>query len=156
MAIKNFIPNVWSENLYTELDKQYIAVANCNREFEGDIKNIDGLLYMVLRGTADYVSQCSRCLAPVDMTLDFTIKEVFSKTELENENDDVIILNSNEIDLKDIAEQGFCCALPIANLCSEDCKGLCPVCGCNLNTESCDCEVDNVDPRLAALKDFLK
>ena len=38
MAIKNFISTVWSENLYQELDKQYIAVNNCNREFEGEIK----------------------------------------------------------------------------------------------------------------------
>ncbi len=123
---------------------------------EGDIKNIDGLLYMVLSCNAGYVSQCSRCLAPVESKLDFTIKEVFSKTELENENDDVIILNSNEIDLKEIAEQAFCCALPITDLCSEDCKGLCPVCGCNLNLETCSCETDDIDPRLAALKDFLK
>ncbi len=39
MAITNFISTIWSENLYRELDKQYIAVANCNREFEGDIKS---------------------------------------------------------------------------------------------------------------------
>ncbi|MBP3369287.1 MAG: hypothetical protein J6L85_00915 [Clostridia bacterium] len=39
MAITNFIPTVWSENLHTALDKQYIAVANCNRDFEGEIKN---------------------------------------------------------------------------------------------------------------------
>ena len=38
MAIKNFIPTIWSENLYTELDKQYIAVKNCNRDYEGEIK----------------------------------------------------------------------------------------------------------------------
>ncbi len=38
MAITNFIPTVWSENLYQALDKQYIAAANCNREFEGDIR----------------------------------------------------------------------------------------------------------------------
>jgi hypothetical protein len=38
MAIKNFIPTVWSENLYQELDKKYIAVANCNREYEGEIR----------------------------------------------------------------------------------------------------------------------
>ena len=38
MAINNFISTVWSENLYQALDKQYIAVANCNREFEGDIR----------------------------------------------------------------------------------------------------------------------
>lgn len=37
MAITNFIPTVWSENLYQELDKKYIGVANCNRDFEGEI-----------------------------------------------------------------------------------------------------------------------
>ena len=44
MAISNFIPTIWSENLYTQLDKQYIAVANCNREFEGDIKGKGSLV----------------------------------------------------------------------------------------------------------------
>ena len=39
MAITNFIPTVWSENLLTALDKQYIGVANCNRDYEGEIKN---------------------------------------------------------------------------------------------------------------------
>ena len=39
MAITNFIPTIWSENLLTALDKQYIAVANCNRDYEGEIKN---------------------------------------------------------------------------------------------------------------------
>ena len=38
MAIYNFVPTVWSENLYQELDKQYVAVSNCNRDYEGDIK----------------------------------------------------------------------------------------------------------------------
>ena len=38
MAISNFIPTVWSETLYNALDKQYVAVANCNREFEGEIR----------------------------------------------------------------------------------------------------------------------
>ncbi|MBR2906607.1 MAG: P22 coat protein - protein 5 domain protein [Clostridia bacterium] len=38
MAITNFIPTVWSENLYRALDKEYVAVRHCNREFEGDIK----------------------------------------------------------------------------------------------------------------------
>ena len=39
MAIKNFIPTVWSENLYSSLDNHYIAVKHCSREFEGDIKS---------------------------------------------------------------------------------------------------------------------
>ena len=39
MAITNFIPTIWSENLSTALDKQYVAVAHCNRDYEGEIKN---------------------------------------------------------------------------------------------------------------------
>ena len=39
MAIQNFIPTIWSENLLTSLDKRYIAVANCNRDYEGEIKS---------------------------------------------------------------------------------------------------------------------
>ena len=123
---------------------------------EGSVKNINNLLSMYLDCNFDYVSQCSRCLADTEKKLDFKIEEVFSKTELENENDDVIILNSNEIDLKEITEHALCCALPITCLCSDDCKGLCPVCGCDLNSENCSCETDDIDPRLAALKDFLK
>ncbi len=40
MAITQFIPTVWSETLYRQLDKEYIAVKNCSREFEGDIKSM--------------------------------------------------------------------------------------------------------------------
>ena len=40
MSITHFMPTIWSESLYSQLDKQYIAVSNCNREFEGDIKNV--------------------------------------------------------------------------------------------------------------------
>ena len=38
MAITNFIPTVWSENLTRSLDKEYVGVAHCNREYEGEIK----------------------------------------------------------------------------------------------------------------------
>lgn len=122
----------------------------------GNIKNVRGLLYLHLDVSASYKEACNRCLEQVSQKLDYTINEVFSKTELDNENDDVIILSSNEIDLKDIVEQAFCTALPITCLCSEDCKGLCYMCGINLNHGQCNCESDDIDPRLAILKDFLK
>ncbi|MBO5743506.1 MAG: DUF177 domain-containing protein [Clostridia bacterium] len=122
----------------------------------GDIKSISGMLYLTLGISAKYTAKCSRCLADTAEELDFTINEVFSKPGLENENDEVIILDSNEIDLQDIIVQALSCALPITSLCSENCKGFCPECGCNLNVETCNCEVDDIDPRLAVLKDFLK
>lgn len=43
---------------------------------------------------------------------------------------------------------------PMAPLCRSDCKGLCPVCGCDLNTDSCTCDIRTVDPRLAVLKNL--
>ena len=47
MAITNFIPTVWSENLYRALDKEYIAVRHCNRDFEGDIKSMGDAVKIV-------------------------------------------------------------------------------------------------------------
>ena len=122
----------------------------------GDIKSISGMLYLTLGISAKYTAKCSRCLADTAEELDFTINEVYSKHGLENEKDELIILDSNEIDLQDIIVQALSCALPITSLCSENCKGFCPECGCNLNVETCNCEVDDIDPRLAVLKDFLK
>ncbi len=125
-------------------------------KIKGDIKSISSMLYLTLGISASYTAKCSRCLKDTTEDLSFTINEVFSKPGLENENDDVIILDSNEIDLKDIVVQALFCAVPITSLCSSDCKGLCPICGCNLNIESCNCEEEDIDPRLAVLKDFLK
>ena len=136
-------------------NEQDITISNPIKA-SGDIKSIRGVLYLTLSISAKYTAKCSRCLADTAEELNFTINEVFSKPGLENENDDVIILDSNEIDLKDIIVQALSCALPITSLCSEDCKGFCPECGCNLNFETCNCEVDDIDPRLAVLKDFLK
>ena len=45
-------------------------------------------------------------------------------------------------------------SLPTKILCSEDCKGLCPKCGVNLNLGKCSCKKE-IDPRLAALKELL-
>ena len=53
MAITNFIPTIWSENLASSLDKQYIAVANCNRDYEGEIKNRGSVVKICGVGSID-------------------------------------------------------------------------------------------------------
>ena len=47
MALNYFIPTVWSETLYRELDREYVAVKNCNRDYEGDIKNVGDTVKIV-------------------------------------------------------------------------------------------------------------
>ena len=57
-----------------------------------------------------------------------------------------------EINPAALAWEEFSLALPVKPLCSEDCKGLCPVCGNNKNTEKCTCVTEQGDPRLSALR----
>jgi uncharacterized protein len=58
------------------------------------------------------------------------------------------------IDLPEILRELILLETPVRRLCSEDCKGLCPRCGQDLNTASCDCHKKTVDPRLEALKNI--
>jgi uncharacterized protein len=108
---------------------------------------------------------CSRCLEPfplpVDQTFDLRYQPHAQNTgegEREIEEDDLTtaFYENDEIDLGQLMREQFYLALPMKPLCSDDCKGLCPVCGTNLNRGSCDCNRTWDDPRLAALKALRK
>jgi uncharacterized protein len=76
--------------------------------------------------------------------------------ELSKEDLEECFYEGDVIDLTEILREQIILALPMYPRCSTDCKGLCPVCGVNLNQEACDCQRDEVDPRLAALKILTK
>jgi uncharacterized protein len=59
---------------------------------------------------------------------------------------------NDQIDLGQMMREQFLLSLPMKPLCTEDCNGLCPMCGTNLNRGACDCKRDWDDPRLAALR----
>ena len=123
---------------------------------KGAVKNIAGVLYLNLVANVSFKTQCARCLDSVSVHHSFEVSEVFSKTELNDTDDDVTVLESGNIDLSEIVDRAFVGSIPINYLCSEDCKGLCPTCGINLNNDGCLCADEYTDPRLAALKEFLK
>jgi uncharacterized protein len=104
---------------------------------------------------------CSRCLEPftlpIDQAFDLRYQPHSSNTgegEREIEEDDLTtaFYDNEEIDLGQLMREQFYLALPMKPLCRDDCRGLCPVCGANLNRETCDCKPAWEDPRLAALK----
>jgi uncharacterized protein len=73
------------------------------------------------------------------------------------EDEDVLGLaeyRDEKIDLGEVVREQLYLALPMKPLCREDCKGLCPVCGANRNRETCTCQQEWVDPRMAALKEW--
>ena len=70
-------------------------------------------------------------------------------------NDDYIETPDFTVELDEVVITDILLNLPQKNLCKEDCKGLCPTCGVNLNTGSCACSGKTVDPRLEILKQLM-
>jgi uncharacterized protein len=89
---------------------------------------------------------CDRCLTQATENQVHEFEEEFDKSEAVEDLIDITELLRDEL----LAGQ------PMKNLCKADCKGLCPVCGANLNDGECDCDKLIVDPRLATLKEFYK
>ncbi len=76
--------------------------------------------------------------------------------ELSEKDLAVSFYRDHQIDLAQMVREQVYLALPMKPLCKDDCRGLCPECGTNLNLSSCSCVRDTVDPRLATLKTLLK
>ena len=104
---------------------------------------------------------CGRCLepytSPVDQAFDLRYHPHSANTgegEKELEDDDLTtaFYENDAIDLGHLMQEQFYLSLPMKPLCRVDCKGLCVVCGANLNLETCGCKREWEDPRLAALK----
>lgn len=96
---------------------------------------------------------CSRCLENFSYELQLELQEKLTNNS-ENKDDELIFINNDNLELTEIVENNIIMSLPIQRLCKKDCKGLCQVCGTNLNKNSCDCENPDIDPRLAGLKDL--
>lgn len=109
--------------------------------------------------------QCSRCLKDYNMP----IKTLFEITyhpveelnkeellELKRDEMDVDFYREGLIDTEDIVRDQILLNVPMKPLCSENCRGLCPLCGNDLNEVDCGCEKKEIDPRFAVLQSLLR
>jgi uncharacterized protein len=106
---------------------------------------------------------CARCLEPVQQSLETSFDLLFRPQEADSDNADRPISTSEtEIGyyegdgllLEDVLREQILLALPAKILCKEDCKGLCPECGRNRNTDACDCVTGSADPRWSSLTEI--
>ncbi len=118
-----------------------------------------------LRGaiTARAEVDCDRCLksiaVPVETEFDVTYipaSEYIESDKAELQEEDLVasVYEGDAIDLDEIVREQVLLALPARALCLEECKGLCPVCGVDRNTNDCACEDKETDPRWSALKNL--
>lgn len=143
-------------DLSVPVDYQELDIRLCSdARFFGDVTDNSGYIEMKATIELDYEASCSRCLAAVRDKLVVPISVPIA-AHLQNEDtDDYIIPEAGQIDVTDFVYQNVVTAFPHKFLCREDCKGLCPRCGKNLNDGDCGCKPE-VDPRLAGLADFFK
>ncbi|HUR99197.1 MAG TPA: DUF177 domain-containing protein [Pyrinomonadaceae bacterium] len=106
---------------------------------------------------------CTRCLEPVpqDLTFEFAASFVApehfaadKEREVAADDLDVDVLESDRIDLREVAREQILLNLPGQVFCKADCKGLCEKCGANRNLIDCKCGSNETDPRWAALKNL--
>jgi len=107
---------------------------------------------------------CNRCLKTFEQPMHVDFEEQFYPTvdvisgmPLDPFDEDEIfpIDAHHEVDLTEAVRQNVLLALPMVTICREDCKGLCPQCGQDLNLGSCECKPE-VDARLSVLKQLLQ
>jgi len=104
----------------------------------------DYLLRANLRGELE--STCARCLEPAQVPVNVPLAVTFVSSEADKTDDDedpdLIALKGGEIDVGDEIRDEILLALPINPVCKEACRGLCPVCGGNLNVTACGCKTE--------------
>lgn len=125
---------------------------------EGEVSDDAGAITLSATIHAHVTTRCARCGKPVEYDKETDVEFLLVK-ELEGEEDDlrddVYLVESDVVELDDILIPELILDMEMAVVCDEDCKGLCPKCGKNLNQGDCGCVVKEVDPRLAVLQKFL-
>lgn len=96
--------------------------------------------------------QCGRCLEEFVLPMEVAFDAAFA---LQSEDEEIRLLDGDEIILDEIINEALLLDLPLKFLCNEECKGLCPQCGCNQNEKACFCSKP-IDPRLGVLAELLK
>lgn len=130
-------------NLYLKAPLKVVGEAL----YDGEIIRVKGEIFTEIE------AQCSRCLTGFIQPIMIEFDEEFSRSQ---NDEDVYPINEDIIDLEDMVIDNIILSAPVQPLCSEECKGLCPTCGTNLNAASCNCDNEVIDPRFAALKDLFK
>ena len=124
-------------------------------EVDGTVRNSADVLELSLRARTMLDCTCDRCAKAFRREKEVSYDCLLAGEKQNEENDDIVLLEQGEfVDAEDLARTAFILGMDTKTLCSEDCKGLCPRCGADLNLGPCSCKTE-VDPRLAALAKLL-
>ena len=129
-------------------------------QIEATLQKTSRQLYMQVKIKSGGVFTCDRCLEEFqqDISSGYGVMFVSEQEAVEGDGEEVQVLSadSTHVDLADDVRQFVILGLPQKMLCREECAGLCPTCGSNLNLGKCECVQDETDTRWSELQKILK
>ena len=153
------LEGTWEEASYTVGGQEFSVPAGITYNIK--LTNTGEAVLLEGTASAEATTQCARCLEPATVEVEGEVQGYY----LFEHVDEVEGMEADEYDF--VSEQGtvdvsgpilgaLVHETPFVVLCTDDCKGLCPTCGANLNEGPCSCDDDDIDPDnpFAALKDF--
>lgn len=128
-----------------------------SKPFQLRLANVDNKK-LKISGDTDVVLvlSCDRCLKEVPMTFDLRIERELSISDgqvVSEDTEEIPFLDETELDVDRLIYDEILVNWPTKVLCQEDCKGLCPVCGQDLNERDCGCDRQVADPRMARFQE---
>lgn len=161
--ISDFISNE-SELVYEDSGTCELKSIDTSLDFVGEadfdvlISKVDKELVINLDIDYEYRKPCDRCLKEVINTdyVEYSGK-LMNRVDEDAEFDldsDIVLMEQNKINICDLVNELVILSIPMKNLCEEECLGICPICGKDLNKEKCDCETESGDLRFSVLKDL--
>lgn len=115
---------------------------------------------IIVEGTVKTAVQlsCDRCLKPFSLPIEAPFSETYYPAGLGQKihREEWVPFKDEVIDLMPEVMKTILIELPMKAVCQDDCRGICPSCGQNLNTGDCNCEHEKIDSRLGVLKDLAK
>lgn len=103
-----------------------------------------------------YDAPCDRCGKDTAVSHTVVIDKVLAPSIEGEDSDSIILVPDMKLDVDGLIYSEVVVNLPMKHLCKDDCEGICPKCGKDLNEGDCGCPAKEIDPRLQALADLLK
>ena len=143
-----------------ELSLSHINVSGDNPikspvRVNGSVKKNTGIVTLDAKVEIKYSAQCDRCAEETEKTFSYDFSHNLIASLSNEDNDDFLVVSDMRLNLDELIEEDVNLELPTKFLCNEECKGVCVMCGKNLNKDQCDCKKP-IDPRLEGLLQFLE
>lgn len=123
---------------------------------QGCVFNSAGVVTLAVDISYEFTAPCDRCGKEVSRKFVIPFERSLAVSIEAEESDTIITVPDMKLDLDELVFSEVFVDLPTKHLCSEDCRGMCPKCGKNLNDGECGCPKKEIDPRLAKLAELLE